>query len=187
MFLSKNKTEMFETFGKLVKGAWKCCEWMWELICCIAKSIKYIIACLTFLGIGVTWWAGASFAMWLFDYGCYGISGIAWCLHWMFYIIAFLHWLDDPNKMSIVLATSAGWLVLFMLRYHNWLVLFWAWVLVAHDSKEEWSPITFVQACTYWTRASVLFCCVIQLVTMLPFTWKDSTNRVYVVVTTNWY
>jgi hypothetical protein len=188
MVLSNNKTEMFDACGKVVKGAWECGEWMWDLIELIGKGIKYIIASLT-LVVGVSWFAHASAFTVLLDWFCYGLSIIAWFLHSILYWVAFLHWLDDHDKMSIVLATSAGWLVLFMLRYHNWLVLFWAWVLVAHDSKEAWSPVQYVQACTYWTRASVLFCCVVQLLSMLAevVTLKDAPQYFFVKLTTGWY
>lgn len=183
LVLSNNKPDILAALGKLGAGIGTCVEFLWETVLCCGHLVTWLTA---LFGLGsiaaslVGYIAGET----LVKIMIWGISGFVWCVHWICYMCAFLHWLDDPNKMSMVLVTGAACFAIFMLRYNTWLLLFWVYVYVTQDKNTLWCPRTFVEACTYWTRASVLYCCAVQLSFIVPF--KQIVTAVYVVLTTGW-
>ena len=187
LLLSNNKTDMFAALGKLGAGIGTFVKWLSEVIHCCGQVIKTLIALLVTVGfgsLGLQYLVGYTIGENLVKIMVWGISGFLWCVHWICYICAFLHWLEDRNKLSIVMASGAACFAFIMLRYNTCLLLFWVYVLVTQDKKTGWCPRAFVEAFTYWTRRSVLFCCAMQLILIFPF--KDTGKEVYVVLTTGW-
>jgi hypothetical protein len=183
LVLSNNKRDIFAAFGNLGAGIGTCVKYLWETGLCCGKVVQWLTALFGLGSIAATlvgYTAGEN----LVKIMIWGISGFVWCVHWICYMCAFLHWVDDPNKMSMVLVTGVACFAVMMVRYNTWLLLFWVYVCVTQDKNDIWCPRTFVEACTYWTRASVLCCCALQLSCIVPC--KQILTAVYVVLTTGW-
>jgi len=186
LLLSDNRTDMFAALGKLAAGIGKFVEWLWEAIQCCGQVIKTLIAFLVTVGLGslgFQLWVSYTIGENVMTFMVWGISGFLWCVHWMCYFCAFVHWIDNSDKLSILMATGAAWFAFIMLRHNAYLLVFWMCVLVTQDGKHGWCPRAFVEAFTYWTRLCVLFCCAMQL-TDTPF--ECIGKWVYEVLTTGW-
>ena len=135
-----------------------------------ALAVAVLFGMPTYFGYTIVWVTSFNTMMYVF-------SVVVWWVHWILYIGALFIWVRDPAKVSIAVATGMGVMAAFMLRYYTWLCCFWMFVLTYYTKL--WHPLHCVETASYWIRAFVLFCCVVQI---LVNVWDYVTDNNYVTV-----